>query len=73
MRCKIEGAAIGLGLYDSAGRHALGSAMHKDFTDAFARYEQDGAGVKFARQPWRFNRRNFHCSSGKQGNPDVRV
>jgi hypothetical protein len=47
--------------------------MHENFTDAFARHEQDGAGIKFARQPWRLNHRNFYCSSGKQGNPDVRV
>jgi hypothetical protein len=46
---KIERTAIGLDLYDSAGRDALSGAMHEDFADAFARNEQDRAGVKFAR------------------------
>ena len=65
---KIERAAIGLGLDDSPCRLALGGAMHQDFADAFARHEQDRAGVKFARQ---FQR--AHCTRRKHGNAGVRM
>ena len=50
MRGEIERTAIRFDLDDSAGRDALGGAMDEDFADAFARDEQDRAGVKFARQ-----------------------
>jgi hypothetical protein len=55
---KIDRTAIRLDLYDSAGRDALSGAMHEDFADTLARYEQNRAGVKFARQLYRMSHGN---------------
>jgi hypothetical protein len=59
MRRKIERTSIRFNLYDSAGRDALGGAMHQDFADALACNRQDRAGVKIARQLSRHFRRDF--------------
>jgi hypothetical protein len=59
MRSEIERAAICFDLNDSSGRGTLGGAMDQDFADAFARDEQDWAGVKFARQLPRIPHRGF--------------
>jgi hypothetical protein len=56
---KIVRTAIRLDLDDAAGRDALSGAMHEDFADTLARYVQDRARIKFARQLYRMSHR--HC------------
>lgn len=73
MRGKIERATICLNLYDSTSRDALSSAMHEHFADTFARYEQNRARVKSAREFPRFSHRDFYRRRGKQGNSDESV